>query len=185
MNPEDLPFREFAYSALCLAAGGKNINIISSENVTSNGVLGFIHEGKEYNADSEFIGVIVSGAHLQGSFPGSSPQGTLYWLENVLVVLTAHLCRPGAADEGIARITKYCQQNQSQEPVYAVLISIEQVVLVHVTPSGEVQHTAVMPLLNIKNHLAMSASDRYAKSYLEKLAAKDEEFTKEEAKKQE
>ncbi len=40
-----------------------------------------------------------------------------------------------------------------------------------------------MPLFDIKNHLTMSARDRYARHYLEKLAAKDEEFTKKEAKK--
>ncbi len=184
MNPEDLPFREFAYSALCLAAGGKNINIIPSENLRPKYVHGFIHEGQGKNADSEFIGVLASGAHLQGSPPGSSPQGTLYWLDNVLVVLTAHLYRPGAADEGIARIINYCQQDHSQEHVDAVLISVEHVVLVHITPSREIQHTAVMPLFDIKNHLTMSASDRYARHYLEKLATKDEILTEKEATKQ-
>ena len=184
LNPEDLPFREIAYAALCLAAGGNQMDIVPSNNFSANSVFGFIHDGKAYDADSEFISVLASGAHLQGFPPGSSPEAPVYWLKNVLIVLTAHLYRPGAANEGVAHIVRYCQTNHSAEYVDAVLISVEHVVLVHVTPGGTVQHTAVMPLFNIKSHLTMSVNDRYAKPYLEKLAAKDEMFMKKEAKKQ-
>lgn len=184
LNPEDLPFREFAYAALCLAAGGKNINVVSSKHLSSNGVFGFIREGSEYNADSEFISVLASGAHLQNSPPGCSPEGTIYWLDNVLVVLAAQLYRPGAADEAISRIARYCQKKHPAESVDAVLISIEHVILVHVYPGGQVQYTTIMPLFNINNHLTMAATDRYAMPYLEKLAAKEKTFMTKEAKKQ-
>ena len=183
MSPKDLPFREIAYAALCLAAGGKNITVISSREVYSNGVFGFIHDGPEYTADSEFISVLASGAHLQGSPPGSSPDATIYWLNNVLVVLTTHIYLPGAADKEIARVVRYCQTNHPAEYVDAVLISIEHVVLIHATPGGKTQHTAIMPLFDIKNHLAMAVNDRYTETYLSKLAAKDDEFMKMEAKK--
>ena len=184
LNPKDLPFREIAYAALCLAAGGRNFSVVASKHVSANGVFGFIHEGTEYNEESEFISVLASGAHLQGSPPGSSPEATIYWLDNVLVVLTAQLYCPGAVDEGVARIVRYCQDNHPGEKVDAVLISIEHVVLVQVTPGGDVQHTAIMPLFYIRNHLTMSVNNRYAESYLEKLGAKDENFMKNEAKKQ-
>ena len=183
MSPNDLPFREIAYAALCLAAGGNNITVISSQEVYSNGVFGFIHDGPEYDADSEFISVLASGAHLQGSLPGSSPDATIYWLNNVLVILTAPIYRPGAAEEGIARVVRYCQTNHPTEYVDAVLISVEHVVLLHVTPGGKTQHTAIMPLFDIKNHLTMAVNDRYTEDYLAKLAAKDEHFMKVEAKK--
>ena len=78
-----------------------------------------------------------------------------------MVVLTARLYRPGAVDEGIARIALYCQKHPSTQYVDAVLISVEHVVLVHIFPGGKVQHTATMPLL-----------DRYAKSYEERLDAR-------------
>ena len=183
MNPEDLPFREMVYAILCLAAGGKNLHVLSSKNVKLNGVFGFIHEGRQHNANSEFVSNLASGAHLQGLLPGSSPEGTVYWLDDILVVLTAQLYRPGAVDEGIAGIVHHCQKNHPTQYVDAVLISVEHVVLVHVTPDGKIQHTAVMPLVNIKNHLSMSASDRYAESYLEKLTGKEDVFMKTEEKK--
>lgn len=183
LSPEDLPFREIAYAALCLASGGKNVDVFSSSNVSANAAFGFVHEGPAHDAGSEFISVLASGAHLQGFPPGSSPEATVYWHDNVLIVLTAQLYRAGAVDEGIAHIVRYCQKNHSAEYVDAVLISVEHVVLVHVTPGGMVQHTAIMPLFDIKNHLTMSVNDRYAKRYLEKLAAKDDKFMEMEAKK--
>ena len=183
-NPEDYPFREIAYAMLCLAAGGRNVNIVSTDKVWSNGVFGFLHDGSGPTPDSEFISTLASGAHMQGSTPGSSPDATIYWLDNVLVVLVAQLYLPGAADEGIERIVHYCKEGHSTEYVNAVVISIEHVILVHVSPGGKVQRTDIMPLFEIENHLSMAVEHRYAKDYLGKLAAKDEMFMKKEAKKQ-
>ena len=180
-SPEDLPFREIAYAALCLAAGGRNIDVIPSEKVGTNGVFGYINEGQKDNSDS-FFSLLAAGAHLQGSPPGSSPEGNIYWLDNVLVLLTAQLYRPGAAEHGIARVIHYCNTKHPEENVDAVLISVEHVILVHITPDRKVQHSAVMPLFNIPNHVTMSASDRYAPSYLKKLAGNDEDMMVKEAK---
>ena len=183
-NPEDYPFREIAYAILCLAAGGRNANIVSTDNVWSNGVFGFMHNGSGPTPTSEFISTLASGAHMQGSTPGSSPDTTIYWLDNVLVVLTAQLYLPGAADEGIERIVHYCKEGHSTEYVNAVVISIEHVILVHVSPGGKVQRTNIMPLFEIENHLSMAVEHRYANDYLGKLAAKDEMFMNKETKKQ-
>ena len=163
-GPQDLPFREMAYAVLCLAAGGRHFNLLPSRNVSSKDTFSFVHEGPKYNADSEFVSILASGAHLQGSSPGTSPEGTIYWLDNVLVVLTAQLYRPSTADEGIALIVLYCQNHRSDQYVDAVLISVEHVLLVHVTPDGKVQHTAVMPLL-----------DRHAKPYWQRREAECQE----------
>ena len=147
-----------AYAVLSLAAGGRHVNFLPCRNVSSHGAFGFVHEGCEHTADSELVSILASGAHLQGSSPGTSPEGTIYWLDNVLVVLTAQLYHADAMDEGIARIVRYCQNHCATQYVDAVLISVEHVVLVHVAPDGKVQQTATMPVL-----------DPYAKSYHERL----------------
>ena len=183
-NPEDFPFREIAFAILCLAAGGSNVNIISSDTVSSNGVFGFMHDGADRAPNSEFISTLVSGAHLQDSTPGSSPDATMYWLDSVLVVLTTQLYLPGTANEGIERIIHYCKEEHSSEYINAVMISIEHVILFHVSPGGKVQRTKIMPLFEIENHLSMAVQDRYTTDYLGKLAAKDEMFMKKEARKQ-
>lgn len=167
-SPQDLPFREMAYAVLCLAAGGKNVNLLPCRDVSFNGAFGFVHEGQEDNEASEFVSILASGAHLQDSSPGTSPEGTIYWLDNVLVVLTAQLYRPGAVEDGIARIVLYCQKHCSTQYVDAVLISVEHVVLVHVVPDGKLQHTVMMPLL-----------DRDAKPYEERLIAENAKLMKE------
>ena len=167
LGTQDLPFREMAYAVLCLVAGGRHVNLLPSRNVSSNGAFSFVHEGPKYNADSEFVSILASGAHLQDFSPGTSPEGTIYWLDNVLVVLTAQLYRPGAADEGISRIVLYCQKHRSTQYVDAVLISVEHVILVHVAPDGKVQHTATMPLL-----------DRHVRTYWERLAAEKDMLMK-------
>ena len=147
-----------AYAVLCLAAGGKHVKLLPSRTVSFNDAFGFVHEALRHTADSEFVSILASGAHLQDCSPGSSPEGTIYWLDDILVVLTAQLYHAGAADEGIARIARYCQSHCATQYVDALLISIEHVVLVHVAPDGKVQHTATMALL-----------DRDAKPYWEKL----------------
>ena len=183
-HPEDLPFREIAYATLCLAAGGRNFSIVSTETLSSYRVFGFKHDGSGVTPDSEFMSTLASGAHLQGLNPGSSPDATIYWLENVLVVLVAQLYLPGAVDEGIERIVHYCKVGHSTEYVNAVMISVEHVILVRVSPGGKVQRTKIMPLFEIEHHLSMAVEHRYAKEYLGKLAAKDEVFMKKEARKQ-
>ena len=47
LEPHDLPFREMAYTVLCLAAGGKNIHFLPCQNVCYNDAFGFISEGQE------------------------------------------------------------------------------------------------------------------------------------------
>ncbi|KAL8695487.1 MAG: hypothetical protein Q9218_000065 [Villophora microphyllina] len=52
-------------------------------------------------------------------------------------------------------------------------MSIEHIVLIRILPGKEIQHTALMPLFDIGNHLTMDSSYRYASSYLDKLAFGD------------
>lgn len=92
----------------------------------------------------------------------------------MLVFLTTQLYRDNAIDEEVSRVVKHCQTHYSDRVVDAVLISIEHVILVHIIPGSEVQHTGLLPLINIKTHYTMDIQDRYAISYLNKLAGKDE-----------
>lgn len=163
-----------AYTALCLAAGGEYINVVSSQAVTVRGAFEFIGSGPEDTADSVSICLLTSEADLQGFPPKSSPEGTIYWFNNVLVLLAARLYLPGAVEGGIIRLVDYCQKNHSAAYVDAVLISVEHVVVVHITPARKVQHTAVMPLYNIKNHVSMGVNDRDANSHLERFGTRDE-----------
>ena len=127
---------------------------------------------------------LATGAHVGGSSPGSSPLGTVYWLDDVLVFLTTQVYRPGALDNGVSHISKYCKENYPDDVIDAVLMSIEHVVLVHVIPNVEIQHSSLLPLLNIQNHITLDVRDRYNSTYLAtKQGAKDDRFSKREQRK--
>lgn len=167
LSPHDPPFRAMAYAILCLAAGGSHIRLLPSRNVSANDTYGFVGEWLENNEKSEFVRVLTSRPQAQALSPSTAPEGTLYWLDNILVVLIDQLYRPETADAGISRIVLYCQKHHSSVYVDAVLISVEHVVLVRVVPGGKVQHTAAMPLI-----------DRYARPYHQRLAAENERLPK-------
>lgn len=117
LYPRDLPFRQFAFAALCLAAGRQNVKSLLHQGIDNKWCLLFCPWRPEHNANSELRSVLASEAHLQGSSPGSSPEATIYWFDNVLVILTAQPYRPGAAEEGTARAVRYCKENHSAEVI--------------------------------------------------------------------
>ena len=78
----------------------------------------------------KFVSALATGAHINGNIPGSAPQDTVYWLGGVLVMLTAQLFRPNAVHDGISLISDYYQENHHRDCIDAVLMTIEDVVLV-------------------------------------------------------
>lgn len=182
--PGDETFREIAFAILCLVNGGNHVTAIPSAIVEKNGVYGF-NKGPPHDPnDTGFMSCLATGAHVRGSCPGSSPLGTVYWLDDVLIFLTTQLYRPGALDNGVSCVFKYCQENHPNDVIDAILISIEHVVLVHIVPDVEIQHSSLLPLLDIQNHITLDVKDRYASTCLEKKQGpKDDRFTKREQKK--
>ncbi len=174
-TPEDFPFREIAFAVLCLALGGRRATVLPS-NILSmeDGVFGNIKSEDHSGTGTAFVSGLATGAHVQELRPGSSPKEVIYWLEGVLVSLTTQLFRAQDVLDEVSRVAKYCEQQCPEDVVDAVLMSIEHVVLIHIIPNREVQHTALMPLFGIENHLSLDARDRYASTYLEKLACIDE-----------
>lgn len=176
-TPEDFPFREIAFAVLCLALGERHVTVLPSNIlIMEDGLFGNIKSEDHSGTGTAFVSGLATGAHVQGLRPGSSPKEVIYWLEGVLVFLTTQLFRAQAVSDEVSRVAKYCQQYYPEDIVDAVLISIEHVVLIHIIPNTEVQHTALMPLFQVENHLSLDVRDRYASTYLEKLARNDEKI---------
>ncbi|KAL8688126.1 MAG: hypothetical protein Q9218_005880 [Villophora microphyllina] len=173
-TPDDFAFREIAFAALCLAAGGEHITAMPDKRFINNGVFGHVKPEFQEGYATGFFSNLAVGAHYEGRPAGTAPKETIYWLDDVLVFLTTQLYRAGAVDEEISRVVKHCQEHYPNDIVDAVLISIEHAVILHIIPDSEVQHTGLLPLLNIENHCTMDVRDRYSSSYLNKLAGKDE-----------
>ncbi|KAL8785640.1 MAG: hypothetical protein Q9195_008560 [Heterodermia aff. obscurata] len=179
-TPSDLPFREIAFAALCLASGGKRMSVLPEKRLWKTVVYGSISDPEATTPnDPEFVSVLAAGAHLQGKPFGTAPQDTFYWLDGIFVVLVAQLLRPNAVEEGISFIHQYCHDNHINDSIDAVLISIEHIVLVHISAFNKIQHTSILPLFAIPTHLSMPVKDRYSHWYLSGLSQKIHEYRKE------
>ena len=183
-SPEDFPFREIAFAVLCLALGGKYVTVLPDSLLRPHIAFGEVEPKAQDSINTHFVAKLATGAHVRGGSLGSAPGEVIYWLEGVLVVLSTQLYRANAVDDGVTYVARYCQSHHPNDIVDAVLLSIEHVVLIHVVPGIEVQHSPLMPLFLIPNHLTMDVRDRYAGWYLEKLTTKEENFMEKEKKKQ-
>ncbi|KAL8743357.1 MAG: hypothetical protein Q9190_004280 [Brigantiaea leucoxantha] len=178
---DDLVFREFAHATLCLALFDGGCSLISKADILIRSQLPFLElHRREGETSPEFVADLGIGCHLEGVEPGSAPNTTMYWLAGVLVHLVPRLDLPGRIDEAVAGTVQHCSDRHIELPVNAVLTSIEYVVLLRIFSGGVVEHTVLLPLLDIKSHITMDARERYGADYvnavqkpqLEELAAK-------------
>lgn len=177
-SPQDLPFREIAFAALCLALGGEHTTLVPDSFLrTYDDVFALIdgdfsEDGGFREADvskakekgsisdsegrpldnGEFARFLTTGAHVLGDRPASATEETTYWMQGVLVFLTNQLGQPGALQRELLRAEAYCQKHHAKITVDAVLLSIEYVVLFHILPGTEIQHSPVMPFFSLHCH---------------------------------
>ena len=77
--PGDLPFREIAYAALCLASSGRDVKFLPQRLLKKLVVHGFIEDpDRSTSLGQEFVSILATGAHIHGDLPGSAPQTTTY-----------------------------------------------------------------------------------------------------------
>lgn len=153
--PGDLPFREIAFAASCLAAGEGHTMIVPE--VTIKDQYRFSTTGGAIFNGEEFVSDLASEVHLAGTSRGSAPEQTVYWMANVLIFLTSRLFEITALPEGIRNAEAYCQRNHPRERIDAILISVEHVVLLHIVSGVEVQHSSLMVLFELRYHDIVAA----------------------------
>lgn len=120
----------------------------------------------EHFVESKFVSVAMIESHLQDDFSRFLVE-VLYWLGNVLVLLTTQLYRPQAVKDGITSIVEYCLRERPNTHIDVVLMFIEHVVLVHIFLSEAVEHNALLSLFNIFRHLSKDVENCYDRSNLE------------------
>ena len=113
----------------------------------------------------EFVAHFGTGSHLEGNEPGSSPLEQIYMFSGTLICLTAQLTRPGVIADKISKIIHSRDKNRIKRSMNALLISIEHIVLISISGSNQVSHTAPLPLFNL-HHTSTTASARYPSFYL-------------------
>ena len=92
-KPDDLCFREVAFTILCLASGRRNVSLVEDGHLVNNDAHGCVNlmSSTDQEEEPEFIAHMGVGAHLNDDAAGSAPQSSMYWFEGVLVHLVARL----------------------------------------------------------------------------------------------
>ncbi|KAK3176636.1 hypothetical protein OEA41_007959 [Lepraria neglecta] len=172
-SPSNFYFRELAYAILCIATASQNLELVSSRKVLDCNEYGFSWVGNFYwdqvinDTDSQdpskwdtdwkrhwstdFVAHLGIGSHLEDNPPGSSPPEVIYLFSGALIYLTTQLTRPRVVAEKIAKIIQSRQAQGARNAINALLISIEHVVLVSISQTNQITHTAPLPLFNLRH----------------------------------
>ena len=161
-QPEDFIFRELAFAILSIASG--QIGFESRVRLDGEIEQGFLvkPDKNASMAKSKLLPVFSMGCHWQDEYPGSAPAGTIYWFEEVLVSLTTRLDSPEMVDAAITQ-TLQAALNQDRREFYALLLSIEHIIILQVRDLGAVpmiKRTGPITLFDIETHLARDPRDR-------------------------
>lgn len=112
--------------------------------------FGYVAGNDPNSRVTEMIPDFGIGCHLDGVEPGSAPASNVYWFEGVLVVLVAELGRDGDLilfENGLSKVLETAQRER-RSYFNAVLLSIEDVILIRVSSNGYVELTEAYNLMN-------------------------------------
>ena len=169
-HAQDLPFREIAFFILCLAGGGDHLALLDDRYIKKPYPGAFylgILTNDSPETDIELATHLGVGYHLAGLPIGSAPEETRYWFDGALICLVPRLNCPGILEQAVADAVSYGRAQFTRSSFNAVLISIEDLVLIKSFPDGTVDHTEVLPLIHITSHLSKDAQARYGDRALE------------------
>ena len=168
-EPLDFIFRELAFVMLSLAAGKVQfayspspLSVLFQGNWKDYGKVE-IDKGKGVDGE-DFVPLFPVGSHIRGQEPGSAPEGTMYWFEDVLVSLATDLDDRVWLETHVAKVVKYALWFEKRS-FEAVITDLMFVVLldVHVTDSKTVvRHTMPLQLfpINRSDHLSTHPRER-------------------------
>lgn len=165
-DAEDAPFQEIAFTILCLAAGGKHVQALTTASSTRTAfdydtVHALVSCEGDQERQPEPMSLAMSCSWLADGSPAFPAGQTVYWFDNVLVVLNTRLDESRVVDDGVERVVGYCHENYPASCVDAVLMSIKHIVLIRVLANGDVQHSALLPLFDITESLSSELEDCY------------------------
>lgn len=139
LGPSDKPSKHDNADSRPTGTNGRTENVFHSPTVGCNpGQVDCKNDPERL--DPEFFSFTTYGCHLKGKGPGSAPDGTLYWFNGALILLTTRLYLQITLDDALARLIQYHVSKPPKKHINAVLMSIEHIVLVKLFPSGQTQH---------------------------------------------
>ena len=172
----EFSFREIAYALLCVASGSPNLSFVPVQQLSSKSGYTDLMSTNRKRGEAEFLAHFGVGCHLEGLSAGSSPDSEMYWLNGALVCLAGQTQNcPEVLDEALVRVVEYCRSQRPNQCVNAILMSIQDIVLMRIYSGGRVERTEVSPLFDTLTHTSMNSSRPYEVEYLEKIKVRKEE----------
>lgn len=173
----DWVFREITFAALCLAAGGTHMTLLPHSVIDPEPQTGYQSVRPAFRAtyDTAFVSDHASGFHVLGVEPGSCPKDAVYRFQGVVVFHVSVLDQAGTLQQGLSDVTSYCRDNYSNEYVDALLLSIDHVVIIHVIPGEEIQHSALLPFLDSTSGRSVGLRNPITADHLDRLIVQDKD----------
>lgn len=170
-RPDDFPFREIAFTILCLASGRQNVSLMEDLRLADDDAHGCasLMSNTDRVVEPEFIAHMGVGSHLADNPAGSAPKSSMYWFEGILVHLVARLDNPDTITESVSRVAQRAREDCPRQPADAVLISIAHIVLVRIFSGHKVQHTKPLPLFIFRDQPSQDPRERFSPSKLKEL----------------
>ncbi|KAK2735227.1 hypothetical protein FQN55_002227 [Onygenales sp. PD_40] len=155
-SPDDFVFRELAYAIVSLAAAQVSFRTVQP---THSSLLAQRPGLTMYQPSMP--SELALGCHVQGESPGSAPEESMYWFNDVLVCLIPEI--PGLRSIYRDKAVWFgCQARKSS--FHAILLSLCTVTLVEVTIQDEiptVKYTEPLALLGNFNPPTENPEDPY------------------------
>ncbi|KAL8789413.1 MAG: hypothetical protein Q9213_001170 [Squamulea squamosa] len=171
---EDLPFREYVFYILCLAAGGDNVTFVDQRRTLMppwTNLYRAVVCGDDPKGKRELVSSLATGFHMKDQPVGSAPPTSKYWLEGALICLVPRLDQEPVASRAIADAVRYGRDECGCASFNAILISILDVILLKCFPNGSVEYSPTMSLFNTQGTSCMNARQRYDEAQLDEYLA--------------
>lgn len=145
-------FRELAFCLLSIAAGEVGFEHPKSLNGSYKQEGYFlIPETKLQAGQQSLLPRFLHESHAPGVQPGSAPEGTTYWMSNVLVHLVTRTDLVDVEEAAVAEVVDF-GLNAGKKEFYAMVFSILDVILIRVHKNNEdgkvhVRRSSLMALI--------------------------------------
>ncbi|MCJ1473830.1 hypothetical protein MMC13_002482 [Lambiella insularis] len=170
-TPDDFAFRELAFAIVSLAAGLtsglrflNHTRVRSSQSQTWDGIV----LSDDPYATPVVLSALAIGHHSKNSLPGSASESNSYWYHGAIIHLAANIINPHSLEKAIESVIEFGKTSAAMNKIFdAIIISIEHVVLVHVS-EDRIERTEPLSMLCISTHYIVHPNKRYTEEFLER-----------------
>lgn len=160
---------------LCHAAGRDYLTLVDDRRIVGhtmsdwdwNDYYRALIHGNDSDGQRELLTSLGLGFYIEDQPIGTVPNESKYWLKGILVCLVPRLDESNVAPNTLTEAVHYGRDICGRLSFNVVLISIFDIVLFKYFPNGSVDHSAVMPLLHVRDCSGLDLKQRFSDIWLD------------------